>query len=348
MLRMALVGATGTVGRELLRLTNRMDLPGAQIVPVASPRTAGQDLSEYIGPNMTIRPVTMLEDVNFAQVDVAFFTAGEELSRQAAEKVAGSGCLVIDNSSSFRQRDDVPLVVPQVNPDVLRHRPPANIIANPDCSTIQLVRALYPLHVAAGLHRVILTTYQAASGGGLRGMAELADSSRQLLDGDEPPPTGRTGQPLAFNLVPQVGRLDECGETYEERKLRLETGKIMGLPAVRISATAVRAAVFHCHAAAVWAEFDRPLSSAEAEQALGATKGILLYRFEDEPPYPTPRLVERSGNGRAWVHVGRVRGDVNDPRGLWLWITADNLWVGAALNALEILELILDYGWLER
>jgi aspartate-semialdehyde dehydrogenase len=348
MFRMALVGATGAVGRELLQLVSRLDLPDVEIIPVASARSVGTDLSGYAVPGMTLHPVTVLEDVDFSRIDVAFFMAGAELSRQVAEKVAGTGCLVIDNSSAFRQRDDIPLVVPQINPHTLRTRPPANIIANPNCSTIQLVRALHPLNAVSALSRVILTTYQAASGGGVRGLAELADSSRQILDGGEPAAHGRFGQPLAFNLVPQIGELDEDGEAHEERKLRREAGKIMSLPDLRISATAVRASVFHCHSEAVWVQFERPVPAAEAEQALAATAGIWLYRNGDNPPYPTPRIVERSGDGRAWVHVGRVRADAGDPNALWLWITADNLWVGAALNALEILEAVLDYGWLQR
>lgn len=348
MLRMAVVGATGAVGRELLHLVDQLDLPDMKITPIATPRSVGTDLSGYVGPGKAIEPVTLLEDVDFSDIDVAFFTAGAERSRQIVEKVAGTGCLVIDNSSAFRQRDDVPLVVPQINPGVLQRRPATNIIANPNCSTIQLVRALHPLHLVAGLKRVILTTYQAASGGGLRGLTELAASSQQVLDGKDPAPTGRFGQPLAFNLVPQIGPLDECGEAHEERKLRWETGKIMELADLHVSATAVRAGVFHCHSEAVWAQFEQPLLATVAEQTLAATRGILLYRNDDDPPYPTPRMVECSGKGRAWVHVGRVRGDPGDPRALWLWITADNLWVGAALNAVEILKTVLDYGWLER
>ncbi len=348
MLRVAVVGATGAVGRELLKLLDTIDLPETWIIPIASERSVGSDLGAELNTRLAMAPVSALDAVDFENVHVAFFAAGAEVSRQVAEKVAGAGCLVIDNSSAFRQRDDVPLVVPQVNPEALRTRPEPNLIANPNCSTIQLVRALHPLHRLAGLKRVILTTYQAASGGGLRGLEELADSSRLVLDGGGTPRPGKFGPPLAFNLVPQIGGLDEEGLAHEERKLASEPGKIMRLPDLRVSVTAVRAPIFHCHSEAVWAELERPLTVAEAEAALEKTRGVLLYRVSDDPPYPTPRLVERSGLGRAWVHVGRVRVDPEEPRALWLWVIADNLWVGAALNAVDIFQTVLNYGWLDR
>jgi aspartate-semialdehyde dehydrogenase len=343
-LRVAVVGATGAVGRELLTLLSRLDLPDPFILPVATARSAGSALGAELGLSMPIEPVRALQDVDFGELDVAFLCAGAEVSIQTAQK--SGGCLVIDNSSAFRTRDDVPLVVPRVNREQLRTRPASNIIANPNCSTIQLVRALHPLHQLAGLRRVIMATYQAASGGGQRGLAELAATSQHVLGGGEPPPPGKFGPPLAFNLIPQIGALDETGMSHEEFKLRAETTKILGLAGVPVSATAVRVPIFHCHAEAVWAQFGRPISAAEAEDALMSTCGVLLYRSGDNPPFPTPRLVEKSGHGRAWVHVGRVRADPDDPCALLLWVTAENLWVGAALNAVDILQTVLDYGWL--
>jgi aspartate-semialdehyde dehydrogenase len=347
--RIAVVGATGAVGRELLTLLGASATATTTIIPIASARSTGTDIGAQLGLQATVEPVRTLDDTRFGDIDVALFAAGAEVSRQAAEKVADAGCLVIDNSSAFRLRDDVPLVVPQVNPESLAHRPPANLVANPNCSTIQLVRALAPLHRLAGLRRVIMTTYQAASGGGMRGLAELADDSRRLLDRTGTPLPGRFGPPLAFDLVPQIGRLNEDGTAHEEEKLGREPGKIMGISGLPVSVTAVRAPIFHCHAEAVWVELERESSIAEAEEALAGTPGIRFYRPGKDPPYPTPRLVENSGaDGRALVHVGRLRRDPMEPRALWMWIVADNLWVGAALNAVDILRTAQGYGWLAR
>jgi len=344
-LRLAVVGATGAVGRELLLLLNRIELLNAQVVPAATAASAGVDLRAELGLTLPVESVRAIGDVDFGELDAVFFTAGAEVSRQHAEKAAAVGCLVIDNSSAFRAREDVPLVVPQVNPCLLAERPASGLISNPNCSTIQLVRVLHPLCELASLERVILTTYQAASGGGRRGLDELAESSASVL-ADGQPPSGRFGPPLAFNLVPQIGMVDERAVSNEEHKLATEPLKIMDLPDLKVSATAVRVPIFHCHAEAAWVRFDRPVSATDAAEVLRSTRGILLYTDADSPPYPTPRLVERSGLGRAWVHVGRVRVDPADPTALWLWIVADNLWVGAALNAVNILQTVLKYGWL--
>ncbi|MEV5749473.1 aspartate-semialdehyde dehydrogenase [Actinoallomurus sp. NPDC052308] len=346
MLRTAVVGATGAVGRELLALLTRPGMPPIRLSPVASARSAGVDIGARIGLDAQIEPVRALNDIDFATMDLVFFAAGAEVSRQVAEKAAAAGCLVIDNSSAFRAREDVPLTVPQVNPESLRHRPESNIIANPNCSTIQLVRALHPIHRLAALRRVFVSTYQAASGGGLRGLAELADDSRSVLDGRADLAPGRFGPPLAFDLVPQIGLLDDHGAAHEERKLRSEPRKIMGLPDLRVDATAVRVPVFHCHSEAVHVDLERPISVTEAEDALAATDGIRLYRSGDDPACPSPRTVEASGADRALVHVGRVRVDESQPGSLAMWVVADNLWVGAAYNAVDIMRTALDHGWL--
>ncbi len=347
MLRTAVVGATGAVGRELLALLTRPGMPPLHVLPVASARSAGVDLGAQLGLEARIEPVRALDDVDFTAIDLVFFAAGAEVSRRVAEKAAASGCLVIDNSSAFRTRDDVPLTVPQVNPESLRNRPVSGIVANPNCSTIQLVRALHPIHRLATLRRVFVSTYQAASGGGMRGLGELADDSRSVLDGkgDDLVP-GRFGPPLAFDLVPQIGLLDDHGAAHEERKLRSEPRKIMSLPDLRVDATAVRVPVFHCHSESVHVDVERPVSAAEAEDALAATEGIRLYRSGDTPSCPSPRTVEASGEGRALVHVGRVRVDESQPDSLAMWVVADNLWVGAAYNAVDIMTTALEYGWL--
>jgi aspartate-semialdehyde dehydrogenase len=346
MLRTAIVGATGAVGHELLRLLTRPGLPPLHLIPAASARSAGLDIGAELGLGRDIEPVRSLDDLDFTEVDVAFFAAGAEVSRQTAEKAAAGGCLVIDNTSAFRMREDVPLTVPQVNPESIKERPESNIVANPNCSTIQLVRALSPLHELAGLRRVFVSTYQAGSGGGLRGLNELSDDSRRILDGEDDLTPGRFGPPLAFDLVPQIGLLDEHGVAHEERKLRQEPRKIMGLPELKVGVTAVRVPVFHCHSEAVRVELERPITIGEAEDALADAEGIKLYRSNDRPAYPSPRLVERSGGDRALVHVGRVRVDDEDPDTVSMWVVADNLWVGAAFNAVDILRVACDYGWL--
>jgi aspartate-semialdehyde dehydrogenase len=321
-------------------------MPPVRLSPVASARSAGVDIGAQLGLDAQIEPVRALNDVDFTAMDLVFFAAGAEVSRQVAEKAAAAGCLVIDNSSAFRAREDVPLVVPQVNPEALRQRPESNIIANPNCSTIQLVRALHPIHRLGGLRRVFVSTYQAASGGGLRGLAELADDSRSVLDGRGDLHAGRFGPPLAFDLVPQIGLLDDQGAAHEERKLRSEPRKIMSLPDLRVDATAVRVPVFHCHSEAVHVDLERPVSATEAEEALAGADGIRLYRSDDVPAIPSPRSVEASGAGRALVHVGRVRVDPSQPDSLAMWVVGDNLWVGAAYNAIDIMRTALDYGWL--
>lgn len=346
MSRIAVIGATGAVGRELLILLTRPEMPPDHIIPVASARSSGVDIAHELGLRSEIEPVRSLDDMKFDDVDVAFFVAGAEISRRNAEKVAGAGCLVIDNSSAFRLRDDVPLVVPEVNAGELRQRPEANLIANPNCSTIQLVRALDPLRALGEPLRVVLATYQAGSGGGMRGLSELAMDSRHILDAGPDPRPGRFGPPLAFDLIPQIGPFVSDTTTHEEEKLLREPSKIMSLPTLAVSATAVRVPIFHCHAEAAWVELDRAVTPSAAEKILAASPGIRLYRADQEPPYPTPRLVERSGSDRGLVHVGRVRGDVAAPNALWLWIVADNLWVGAALNAVNILRTARGHGWL--
>ncbi len=329
---------------RLLGLLAASQLTIEQIVPIASGRSAGRELPPAGG--IPLGRVIALDDVGFTGVDVAFFTAGAAVSRRAGEKAASTGCLVIDNSSAFRMRDDVPLPVPQVNPQVLDRRPENGIIANPNCSTIQLVRALAPLHEVAGLRRVVVSTYQAASGGGLVGLSQLASDSRTVLDKPSARlPAGRFGRPLAFDLIPQIGELDESGASHEERKLRQETRCILGLPDLPVTATAVRVGVFHCHSEAVLVELERPLAVREAEDALAAVSGLRLYRSCDDVPYPTPRSVEFGGGSRRDVHVGRIRADADERRALWLWIVADNLWVGAALNAAQILETAVSRGW---
>ncbi len=348
MLRLAVIGATGAVGRECLGLIDRGAAPPIdRVVPVASHASTQHDLRSELGLSIPVAPLTTVDLLDLGALDVAIFSAGAEISRREASRIAAAGVLVVDNSSAFRMRPDVPLVVPQVNPHTVERRPPANIVANPNCSTIQLVRALHPLHAAAGLDQVVVSTYQAASGGGRRGLGELATNSARLLSDPAAPvePPGRFGQPLAFNLVPQIGPRDDAGHAHEEHKLAREPGKILELPDLRVSATAVRVPVFNCHSMAAYVRLHRPMSTEAVEDVLARAPGLRVYRGHEEPPYPMPRFVA-ADEDRCLVHVGRVRVDPNDARAVWLWIVADNLWVGAALNALEIVGQAVKHGWL--
>ncbi|MEU9135605.1 aspartate-semialdehyde dehydrogenase [Streptomyces sp. NPDC048404] len=348
MLRIAVVGATGAVGRECLALLDGGIVPVERVVPVGSARSVGRDLGGELGLSLPLADLVTLDELDPRGLDVAVFSAGAEVSGREAERLASAGVLVVDNSSAFRMRVDVPLVVPQVNPGALDDRPASNLVSNPNCSTIQLVRALHPVHELAGLESVVVATYQAASGGGVRGLAELAEGSRSVLDDPraQGTPGGRFGQPLPFNLVPEIGLQDEDGFTHEERKLVREPRKILGLPDLRVSATAVRVPVFDCHSEAVHLRSREPVTAVSVEEALAATPGLRVYRRSHSPSYPMPRTVFARPEDRALVHVGRVRVEPEDDRSVALWVVADNLWVGAALNALQIVELAAKNGWL--
>ncbi|WP_261554692.1 aspartate-semialdehyde dehydrogenase [Frankia tisae] len=345
----AVIGATGVVGRECLALLEAGLLPDVgRVVPVASGGSAGRDLGAELGLELKVEPVVALADFDPAGVDVAVFSAGAPISTQWAPVVAAAGALVVDNSSAFRMDDDVPLVVPQVNPQTLRSRPARGIVANPNCSTIQLVRALHPLRALGELDRVIVSSYQSASGGGLRGLEELAGTTRALLDGADPADArpGKFGQPLAFNLIPEIGLRDADGHSHEERKLRREPRKIMDMPGLRVAATAVRVPVVNGHSEAVHVSFTAPVTPDDALAALRAAPDLRVYGNDPADGYPMPQPVCSSPTERRLVHVGRVRADVDDPCALWLWVVADNLTVGAALNALQIVGLAAEMSWL--
>ncbi|CAO5149966.1 Aspartate-semialdehyde dehydrogenase 2 [Frankia sp. AiPs1] len=342
----AVVGATGVVGRECLTLLESGLVPGIdRVVPVASAGSAGRDLREELGLTLKVEPVVALEEFDPATVDVAVFSAGAPISTEYGPRLAAAGALVVDNSSAFRMDDDVPLVVPEVNPQALTTRPARGIVANPNCSTIQMVRALHPLRALGEIERVIVSSYQSASGGGLHGLQELADTTRGILDGADPADAtrGRFGPPLAFNLIPEIGLRDDEGHSHEERKLRREPRKIMDMPGLKVAATAVRVAVVNGHSEAVHVTFGAPVSPADALDALRSAPGLRAYG--DADGYPMPRLVCADPAERRLVHVGRIRNDPDDPCALWMWVVADNLTIGAALNALEIVQLVSGLPW---
>jgi len=321
-LRVAVVGATGAVGREMWRLLEASPLPVSSAVAYASPRSAGTELS-FRGAPVAVRA---LDETSFQPVDLVLASAGAGPSREWSPRFAGAGAVVIDNSSAFRSTH--PLVVPEVNPGALDAD--AAIFANPNCSTIQMVVALAPLHREWGLAAVRAATYQSVSGAGARALDELVRSTRRALDGDDEEPAVFP-HPIAFNVIPHIGTFADSGETTEEIKMRQETRKILDLPGLPVSAVCVRVPVLRGHSEAVWASFERAPDPARARVLL-AEAGI---RVEDDPArarYPLPR----EAAGLEDVFVGRVRRDPSDPVGLVLWVVADNLLKGAATNAVQI------------
>lgn len=335
-LDVAIVGATGAVGQQLLELLATERLPVSTVTAVASSRSAGRSY-DFRGDTVS---VVDLEHFDFAGTDLAFFSAGGDVSAAWAPRIAASGALVIDNSNAFRMTPGVPLAVPQVNPHVLCDRPPSGVVANPNCSTIQLVRALAPVQHAFGLERVILSSYQAASGGGLKGVDELLSASKDIVEGRPPAPPQRFPETLAFNTVPQVGEIESDGFTLEEQKLRRESQKILELPGLRLSATCVRVPVVNGHSEAVYVECQTPATLDQLDEVLRSTSGIKLYGPDDTPPFSSPREL----GDVEMVHVGRLRVDPDSASAFWMWVVADNLQVGAALNAVQIAEIAVENG----
>lgn len=330
-LTVAVVGATGAVGAELLRVLEERRFPLGELRAFASPGSAGRAL-RFRGRALAVEP---LAPERLAGVDLAFFSAGAALAREWAPRAVEAGALVVDNSSAFRADPAVPLVVPEVDPRV---EAGARLLANPNCTTTLLCLALAPLERAAGLVRVVVATYQAASGAGARALAELEEQAADALAGREPRVL-HLPRALAFNLIPQVGPFLPDGSSQEEDKVLRETRRILRLPDLRLSATCVRVPVRRAHSLAVWVELARPLSPVAARELLAAAPGL---RLEDDPAagrYPTPREAE----GRDEVLVGRVRTDPGAPgeRGLALFLSGDQLRKGAALNAVQVAELTL-------
>jgi aspartate-semialdehyde dehydrogenase len=335
-LTVAVVGATGAVGREMWRLVASGALPVSRAIPYTSARSAGTELA-FRG---TMMHAIALSSDTFEAVDLALFSAGASVAREWAPRFMSAGSVVVDNSSAFRKDPDVPLVVPELNGEALE--PGVRLVANPNCSTIQMVMALAPLHRAWGLRSVKVATYQSASGAGSRALAELMEGTRQHLEGGVETPN-IFPHPLAFNVIPQVGEIDATGESIEERKMRDETRRILGLPDLPVSATCVRVPVLRSHSEAVWASFDEipdPRRAASLLQEMGVV-------VEDDPKtsrYPLPRHAA----GRPEVFVGRLRSDPSDPHGLAFWVVSDNLLKGAATNAVQVAEALLARGLLVR
>jgi aspartate-semialdehyde dehydrogenase len=326
--RVAVVGATGAVGPEVLAILAERSFPAAQVVPFASARSAGSRVA-FAGEQLEVRELT--EDA-LEGFDLALFSAGGGISRRYAPEAVKRGCVVIDKSSAFRMDPQVPLVVPEVNGDAAAAH--HGIVSNPNCSTIQLVVALKPLHDAARIRHITIATYQAVSGTGKRAMEELRSQSLALLQGDAVQ-TGVYPHPIAFNALPHCDAF-EGDETTEETKLVRETHKILEDDGIGISATCVRVPVWRSHSEAVWIETERPLSADRARELLASAPGVRLVDDPAAARYPMPS----EATGADDVLVGRIRQDGSRRNGLALWVVADNLRKGAALNGVQIAELL--------
>lgn len=325
----AIVGATGAVGIELLRVMERRNFPVADLRLLASPRSAGKTL-EFRRRQF---PVETLEAESFIGIDLAFFSAGSETARNFAPRARDAGAVVIDNSSAFRMEADTPLVIPEINPDDVRsHR---GLIANPNCTTAVALMALYPLHRTFGLRRVFAASYQAVSGSGARAIEELRGQIEARMKGDEPVPKVYP-YPIAFNVLPHVDSFLATGYTKEEMKLQYEGRKMMHLPDFRASVTCARVPVYRAHSVAMSAEFERAVSLEAAREVLAEAPGLDLVDDPTVNHYPTPL----DAAGKDNCQVGRLRLDCALENGLAMWVAGDQLLKGAALNALQIAELL--------
>ena len=336
-INVGIVGATGAVGQELLQLLHDRGFPLASLRLFASARSVGKVI-EYAGRKFTVEEA---KPGVFAHVDVAFFAAGGSVTRALAPDAVKAGCLVIDKSSHYRMDPALPLVIPEINPEQLRTH--QGIIANPNCSTAVTLMALWPLHKAFGLKRYFAATYQSVSGTGAEAIRELDDQIRSHVNGA--PITRKVyAYQIAMNLIPQVDSFGPNGYTGEETKMMLESRKIMGLPALKVSTTTVRVPVVRAHSVAVNAEFERPVSVEAARAAIAAFEGAELLDEPAKQLYPTPLDFSR----KVKCGVGRIRVDTAFDNGLALWVSGDNLWKGAALNAIQNAELMFRQGLLRR
>ena len=330
--RVVVVGATGNVGREMLTVLAEREFPIDEIAAVASSRSTGDEI--HFGDTDRMLKVKNLEHFDFTGWDIALFAAGSDIAKTYAPKAAAAGCVVIDNSSYYRMDPDVPLIVPEVNPDAIDGYKAKMIIANPNCSTAQMVVALHPLHMAATIKRVVVATYQSVSGAGKDGMDELFQQSRAIFVGDEVVANRFTKQ-IAFNVIPHIDDFLDDGSTKEEWKMVVETKKIMGSK-IKVSATCVRVPVFVGHSEAINLEFEREISAKQAQSILREAPGIMLVDKREDDGYVTP--IECVGDSATYV--SRVREDPTVDNGLSLWCVSDNLRKGAALNAVQIAELL--------
>lgn len=327
----AIVGATGNVGREILKILEDRSFPCNEIYLLASENSAGSIMT-YNRKNLTVQPLNIFD---FSKVDIAFFSAGGSISEVFVPKATQAGCYVIDNTSFFRMHDDVPLVVPEVNPKDIELAKKTKIIANPNCSTAQMVVPLKPLHDEYKIKRIVVSTYQAVSGKGKAAMDELFNQTKKMFESSNVPPEIFTKQ-IAFNCIPHIDVFMDSGDTKEEWKMIVETKKILDKN-IEISATCVRVPVFNCHSESINIEFEKEFDIEDVNEILGSADGVALLDRPLQNIYATPAELSQTDA----VYVSRVRRDESIKNGLNMWIVADNLRKGAALNAVQIAELLI-------
>ena len=331
--KIAVAGATGAVGYELLSLLAERDFPADRVVALASAKSKGREVSW--GDKTLV--VEDLAAYDFSDTDIALFSPGGKVSAEHAPRAAAAGCVVIDNTSHFRMDEDVPLVIPEINPDAIAGYKARNIIANPNCSTMQMLVAIKPLHDLATIERIVVATYQAVSGAGRSAMDELWNQTKGMYVNDDPTINNFTKR-IAFNVIPHIDEFMDDGSTKEEWKMAQETKKILDSD-IEVMATCVRVPVFVGHAEAVHLEFERPLSVKQARRALSRAPGVVVVDKRDDGGYITPMEC----TGEDAVYVSRIRVDPTVNHGLALWVVSDNLRKGAALNAVQIAEQLIAY-----
>ncbi len=340
--RVAIVGASGNVGAEMLNILAERNFPASEVIALASSRSKGREVS--FGDKLL--KCQVLDNFDFSGVDICLMSAGSDIAKKWAPKLGAMGIVVIDNSSAFRYDSDVPLIVPEVNADVLDEymakKNRRNIIANPNCSTAQLVVALKPLHDAATIKRIVVSTYQSVSGGGKEAIDELWSQTKGIFVNDKPEPSVFPTQ-IAFNVIPHIDVFMEDGYTKEEWKILAETKKMLD-PKIKVSATAVRVPVFVGHAEAVNIEFKNPLLADEAKEILRAAPGIMVIDKRENGGYITP--IDCAGEDASFV--SRIREDISVENGLAMWVVSDNLRKGAALNTIQIAETLINNGLINK
>ena len=330
----AVVGATGAVGETMLEILAQREFPAGKVYALASARSAGKRIP-YRGTHLVVEDT---DGFDFSKVRIGLFSAGASISAKYAPVAAAAGCVVVDNTSQFRYDDEIPLVVPEVNAPAIADYKRHGIIANPNCSTIQMLVALKPIHDAAGVERINVCTYQAVSGTGKEAIEELAGQTALLLNGKSVE-TNVYPKQIAFNVLPHIDVFQDNGYTKEEMKMIWETRKIMGDESIQVNPTAVRVPVFYGHSEAVHIETRKKLTAAEARTLLESAPGVVVIDEHRDGGYPTA-VTEGAGNDP--VYVGRIREDISHPRGLDLWVVADNVRKGAALNSIQIAEILVD------
>jgi aspartate-semialdehyde dehydrogenase len=332
--KVAMVGATGAVGETLLSILAERDFPVSELVPLASERSAGGTV-DFGGKPYVVQD---LAKYDFDGVDIAFFSAGGSVSREHAPRAAAAGAVVIDNTSEFRYQDDIPLVVSEVNPHAIAQYLVRGIIANPNCSTMGMLVALAPIHREVGIERINVATYQSVSGAGRSGLEELGKQTAQMLN-FQPVESEKFPAQIAFNVIPQIDDFQPNGYTKEEMKMVWETRKILEDPSIQVNPTAVRVPVFYGHSEAVHIETRDKITAERARELLEAAPGVVVVDERKAGGYPTP---VGHAAGKDPVFVGRIREDISHDRGLDLWVVADNIRKGAALNAVQIAEILIE------